>query len=1207
MSIHIKFDTANRPEFPTLIIVTQNGDKVGVIRNAEGFRIKDNMNSASELYFSVHKYYDGQKYRYWDQIKNFRLIYAVEWRKYFIMKVSIDESYETIKNITCTSLQEYELSQLRLYDMEVNTEADITRKDYIPTILYDVNDNASLLTRMLKDKASHYTIIHVDESLQKLQRTFSFDDISIYDGFMEIEEELNCLFVFGEETANNSQVYSNTDCTIPILYGDINEENFEFVFSDTSEDFSLMRTISVYDLESNCKDCGHRGEFTYKCPKCGSHNITEGYGDDTTIFVNSENLTEDLNLTCDTDSVKNCFRLEAGDDLMTATIMNMNPSGSQYIWYFSDEMKIDMSEELRNKIISYDVDYEYFQNEYIATIDTKIIQKYNQLIQKYKMFDEELEEVTVPIKGYSNLIKTYYDIIDFHGYLKDSLMPSVKIDDTNAEEQAKLLTSKTMSPVSVQNSNYVSLATANSTITAYAKVMIDTSKYKIKVKTSTLEGLNWTGVLTLENYYDENDIADTTLLQILINGDYENFIKQKIDKTLAKSKDNDLSIVGLFKLDDVKFKAELKKYSYTYLQLIDESCQSCLDILIEQGDSSENNWKYTEGNIYKDIYLPLYNKKTFINDELIIRESELEVIAGRIDEYGDVKVKGLKNYIEDIKNSISNKLDFQTYIGEHIGELNMFRREDTWRNDNYISEGLSNHEIFENAKKFLEEANKNIAKASHINCSISTTLKNFLLIKVFQPMVYHFKIGNWIRVQIDDEIYKLRLLSYELDYGNLDYLPVEFSNTCKVLGVVNDIENIIAQSKSMSKSYSATKRQAEQGSSAKNIIEEWIANGINITKTSLGDKNPIVFDEHGVLFRKYDEELGDYSPAQIKIVNNVMSTTRNNWKSTDAAIGEFEYYNPKTQRMETGYGLIAQQIVGGLMLSSEIGIYNKNGTMTFDDANGLNITNGINTFNVNPNEKSLLSIKKGNVMVFGVSDTGELTFTGNVIANDLTLGSKGLYENNGKTSISISPKDISILTLQKDMEKVLYFDKNGDLNIKAKLTAQALNIESDSGIYIDVDNITGIENYVRKDLVIGSNPTPIGKIGTLIHSNGEFKTNGAEIYNPIIYSGARTLSGEDSMFKLTPSGHVEMNDCLIKKGGFTIEDNESKQILSISNVTGDLNILDAWGNKGNIISSGDTEKIKVTVNGNFLEFWVGTTLFATVPKKNSIIDMEVSF
>ncbi len=39
--------------------------------------------------------------------------------------------------------------------------------------------------------------------------------------------------------------------------------------------------------------------------------------------------------------------------------------------------------------------------------------------------------------------------------------------------------------------------------------------------------------------------------------------------------------------------------------------------------------------------------------------------------------------------------------------------------------------------------------------------------------------------------------------------------------------------------------------------------------------------------------------------------------------GEFEYYNPKTKQMEIGHGLIARQLVGGVMLSDEIGIYNK--------------------------------------------------------------------------------------------------------------------------------------------------------------------------------------------------------------------------------------------------------------------------------------------
>ena len=57
--------------------------------------------------------------------------------------------------------------------------------------------------------------------------------------------------------------------------------------------------------------------------------------------------------------------------------------------------------------------------------------------------------------------------------------------------------------------------------------------------------------------------------------------------------------------------------------------------------------------------------------------------------------------------------------------------------------------------------------------------------------------------------------------------------------------------------------------------------------------------------------------------------------------------------------------------------------MTFDDKNGLNITNGTNTFTVDPNMKSLLSIQKNGVPVFSVTDDGDLSYTGSVTATKL--------------------------------------------------------------------------------------------------------------------------------------------------------------------------------------------------------------------------------
>ena len=190
MAIEIKFDASNQPELPTLVLTTQNGDRIGCLSHVSDIKINDNMNSANEISFVVHEYIDDNVYPYWDEIRSFRLIYVVEWKKYFVMDVSIDESDECTKYVNCTSLQEYELSQLRLYGIHINTDEDIEREDYTPTVLYNSeNAKASLLDRLLSDKAPYYTIIHVDKSISNMQRTFNFDGISVYDAFMEAGNE----------------------------------------------------------------------------------------------------------------------------------------------------------------------------------------------------------------------------------------------------------------------------------------------------------------------------------------------------------------------------------------------------------------------------------------------------------------------------------------------------------------------------------------------------------------------------------------------------------------------------------------------------------------------------------------------------------------------------------------------------------------------------------------------------------------------------------------------------------------------------------------------------------------------------------------------------------------------------------------------------------------------------------------------------------
>ena len=667
MAVNIKFDLTGNPELPTIILANRNGNKLGQLKvNADSVDLSDKFNDASELSFTVNKYIDSKITPLWDKLVDFKLVYCKEWDLWFEIKVELDEETETVKTVFCTQLGQAELSQIMLYNIGINTEDDIARDDYKISILWDEKDpKASILDRTL-EKAPHYRIVHVDDTIKNIQRSFSFDDISILDSHQEISEEVGCLFKY---------------------------------HSNSGENGKIQRDISVYDLQQNCNDCGHRGEFTDKCPKCGSTNIKQGYGEDTLIFVTSDELaSEGIELVTDTDAVKNCFKLKAGDDLMTATIRNCNPNGTDYIWYFSDAVKEDMSENLVGKLNSYDGLYKDYYDNHESKLNSNLVNKYNALVEKYEGYyntksaclncdyegifvdacpqcdstnilsGKNLQSIPTTIKGYSSLMNAYYNTIDLALYLKSGLMPSVEMSDTNAKEQADILVASFPSSVAV-NTEYVegiSLATANSAALSMAKVIVKPT-YKVEVKTSALsDNKIWQGSFIITNYSDDNDTAESRSIKISVNNDTETFIKQKIDKALNKEDTDDYSISGLFEKDYSEFCAELKKYALNPLKRFYEACDVCLNILIDNGVGNKDETP----DLYEQLYEPYYKKSSALTAEIKIREEEVAIIEGlwnKTDENNaELIAKGLQQYIEECRNTVQSVLDFEKYLGEEL-------------------------------------------------------------------------------------------------------------------------------------------------------------------------------------------------------------------------------------------------------------------------------------------------------------------------------------------------------------------------------------------------------------------------------------------------------------------------------------------------------------------------------------------------------------
>ena len=1146
MAINIKFDTAGNPEPPSIILATKNGNKLGQLNvNADSIELNDKL-KISEISFTLNKYIDGKLNNLWDKVVDFKLVWCKEWDVWFEIKVELDEATETVKTVFGTQLGQAELSQIMIYNMEVNTEEDIARDDYKITILYDENNHeASLLHRIFKDKASHYSIAYVDPTIARIQRQFSWDGSSICDVLDEIEEEIGCLVVYNS---------NSTDGGMP------------------------NRSISVYDLEQNCNNCGHRGEFTDECPKCGSKNIKYGYGEDTTIFVTADELASDgIELVTDTDSVKNCFKLEAGDDLMTATIRNCNPNGSDYIWRFSNDIKEDMSDELVEKLESYNAEYKRYYNEYESNLDATLLTQYNNLVEKYddfyntdstclnsdcknkgKFYDKcpscnsenlltgkELQNISTPIIGYPSLMNAYYNTIDFALYLQSSLMPSVEISDTTAEEQATLLTTSSLSPVAVnvKEASSISLTTADSAVLSMAKVIVK-STYKVEILSSSLSTeKKWSGTFKITNYSDDTDTVEVIVNDIVVNNDVETFIKQKIEKTLNKENTDDYSISGLFEKELVvtvvngetvysgEFYDELKKYALNPLQSFYDAADVCISILTEQGAGDETN----KPDLYENLYLPYFQKQEAIASEISIRKNELAIIEGVYDETTKTTSGGLQNNIRNCQSVIQGALNFENYLGEKLWkEFCSFRRDDKYSNSNYISDGLNNAQLFERALEFFDVAENEIYKSSELQHSISTSLNNLLAIDKFKPLVKYFKNGNWIRVQVDDKIYKLRLLEYGINFGDFKSIPVEFSDVTKIKNSTTDVQNVLEQASSVASSYDAVTRQAKKGNVAKGTIEQWIDEGLNAANVQIqsNDSEEVLLTKNGLLARSYDDITGTYSPEQLKITHNIMAYTDDNWETVKQAIGKHGYkeYDKTNGEIvdKIGYGMSAEFVTAGVVSGSQIiggDIYSANYCpKTVDEETGvetasgsyINLTDGTFSF-----AGGSLTYDGDNLSIKGaITDATSGTIGGWYITNtalykgsDAFGNANGMYFGTNGLSLSdqfkVKPDGTAIMTKATVSGTITASDIVGSTITGGTITAgNTLYIGSQK----DEDgNI--IENsysaWIDTDGVLHTNEAHInGTITAIDGMIGGFIIKATEIFEDGTKSGGWLYSGE---------------------------------------------------------------------------------------------------
>ena len=962
----VLFNSQGIIETPTLLLQHKNFETIGNggVTNVSGLTYKSNFNDANEVSFKIHKFNNEKKHPLWDSMVDFKIIYIPQLHERFEISVTSEEDPNDVsKSITGTSLCEAELSQITLRNVQINTETDMTNPLYdenFPTILYrdpeeydsvenlaiwekskydylkdktaypteesvivrkkSILKHASLLHRVL-EKAPHYSILYVADTLKKLKTVheFTFDGTDILSALKDtIADDFHCVFIFDSEN----------------------------------------RTISVLDLYSTCNNCGYRGDYMDECPECGSNNITNKYGEDTNILINSTNLTTQITLDSNSDSLKNCFYITGADDAINAAIANVNPNGTQYIYFFSNDTLADMPTELQSKLRSYNALYDEINKTREYNLVADKVAGYNNVINyintKFSSMSEDDQDkieyptLTSPLIGYPSVTSAWYSAMDVYYFLNDSMMPVIDVDGMGLDDSITAIQDglKDLGGVAVTGIKTITQSAVKGSVDALVKTFFSASYYDMNITDSSLSDYDsstgkrtWSGTITLTSHsqMDENNQYLTKSVKITTDviESTEKYIEQKITRMTNRADEIKDKQITSIKLAEDKFKEQLGYYSLVELNNLKKEFEACRDIAVDGFTDESVDVQYNNSEL-KDKYVNFYSGRIVdIQDEIKTRESQIEAVNAV---YNTEKSTG---EIQDIVNSVKTELDLENYLGEELYTLwYSYRREDDYSNDNYSSTGLDDVTLIKRATELVEAAKRELYKAGNLQYSLSATMGNLLTLDEFKPIKDKFEVGNFIKVGIDDKVYSLRLMSYETDFDSIQDMPVEFSTVEKVYTGYSDVQSVLDASRSMATSYSSVKNQADKSKKTTDTVNDWSDNGINGDNTQFinSSEQTILINKNGVLGRSYDDQLDEFSLKQFKLVNNGMYFTKDGWQSIETGIGRFTYRDINGNLVED-YGIIAKTVVGNLIIGKELQIYNEDKSIVIDE-NGLTIDGG---------------------------------------------------------------------------------------------------------------------------------------------------------------------------------------------------------------------------------------------------------------------------
>ena len=303
------------------------------------------------------------------------------------------------------------------------------------------------------------------------------------------------------------------------------------------------------------------------------------------------------------------------------------------------------------------------------------------------------------------------------------------------------------------------------------------------------------------------------------------------------------------------------------------------------------------------------------DDAIAANQSALNGIITALDE--------LNKDIESIHNmlSVTNYFTQDEYdeLSEYIYEGNY--------NDEYVvfTEDMDYEEKFGQMQEMYERTIRQLARVSSPTQEFTADVESFLFAKEFLPWSEQLQTGCLINVELKpDDIAPLFLSSMTINYAD-ESMSLTFGNRFNKFDPKTLFENVLGN---ISKSANTIEYIKELLSPMKNGTFDAFADAVKTSRTltmnaALAATNQaFTMDAAGITGKKKVDD--EFDPHQVKIVNNSMVFTADNWESVHTALGEVI--------LDDGtivYGINAETIIGEMIIGGELHIFDNEGNDIF--------------------------------------------------------------------------------------------------------------------------------------------------------------------------------------------------------------------------------------------------------------------------------------